>query len=236
MKQTKRQFIFLALVALLALFAGCKGESPTAPPPLTGTTGTGTGSGATQPPVGATITLVASTNPATTGSISTITATVTQNNAPVPNGTAVEFSTTSANANFTDTTDNPTTLIRTTTAGIAKATVTASSAGPVVVNATVNNVTKSITINFQDAVIPPNPTPTTPTISLVDPSFGLPTGNQTVTITGTNFRPPVRVLFDPGSGQAPKEGFVTSVTPTTITVTTPAFDLGVSQQLIVAIT
>ncbi|HXH90267.1 MAG TPA: IPT/TIG domain-containing protein, partial [Thermoanaerobaculia bacterium] len=128
------------------------------------------------------------------------------------------------------------TLIRTTTAGIAKATVTASSAGPVVVNATVNNVTKSITINFQDAVIPPNPTPTTPTISLVDPSFGLPTGNQTVTITGTNFRPPVRVLFDPGSGQAPKEGFVTSVTPTTITVTTPAFDLGVSQQLIVAIT
>ena len=236
MKQTKQQFIFLALAALLALFAGCKGESPTAPPPLTGTTGTGTGSGATQPPVGATITLVASTNPATTGSISTITATVTQNNAPVPNGTAVEFSTTSANANFTDTTDNPTTLIRTTTAGIAKATVTASTAGPVVVNATVNNVTKSITINFQDAVIPPIPTPTTPTISSISPATGLPTGNQTVTITGTNFRSPVRVLFDPGSGQAAKEGFVTGVTPTSITVVTPAFDLGVSQQLIVAIT
>jgi hypothetical protein len=235
MKQTKQQFIFLALAALLALFAGCKGESPTAPPPLTGTTGTSPGS-ATQPPVGATITLVASTNPATTGSISTITATVTQNNAPVPNGTAVEFSTTSANANFTDTTDNPTTLIRTTTAGVAKATVTASVAGPVVVNATVNNVTKSITITFQDAVIPPTQTPTTPTISSISPAFGLPTGNQSVTITGTNFRPPVRVLFDPGSGQAAKEAFVTSVTPTSITVTTPAFDLGVSQQLIVAIT
>jgi hypothetical protein len=235
MKQTRQQFIFLALAALLALFAGCKGESPTAPPPITGTTGTG-GSGATQPPVGATITLVASTNPATTGSISTITATVTQNNAPVPNGTAVEFSTTTLNANFTDTSDNPTTLIRTTTAGIAKATVTASTAGPVIVNATVNNVTKSITINFQDAVIPPNPTPTTPTISLISPATGLPTGNQTVTITGTNFRPTVRVLFDPGSGLAAKEGFVTSVTPTAITVVTPAFDLGVSQQLIVAIT
>src|SRR5258708_2991007 len=236
MKQTKRQSIFLALVALLALFAGCKGESPTAPPPITGTTGTGTGSGATPPPGGATIALVASTNPATTGSISTITATVTQNNTPVPNGTAVEFSTTSLNANFTDTTDNPTTLIRTTTAGMAKATVTASTAGPVVVNATVNNVTKSITINFQDAVIPVTPTPTTPTISLISPNFGLPTGNQTVTITGTNFRPTVRVLFDPGSGQAAKEGFVTSVTPTSITVITPAFDLGVSQQLIVSIT
>jgi hypothetical protein len=235
MKQTRQQIIFLALVALLALFAGCKGESPTAPPPITGTTGT-SGSGATQPPVGATITLVASTNPATTGSISTITATVTQNNAPVPNGTAVEFSTTTLNANFTDTSDNPTTLIRTTTTGVAKATVTSSTAGPVVVNATVNNVTKSITINFQDAVIPPNPTPTTPTISSISPATGLPTGNQTVTITGTNFRPSVRVLFDPGSGLAAKEGFVTSVTPTAITVVTPAFDLGVSQQLIVAIT
>jgi IPT/TIG domain len=236
MKQTKQQFIFLALVALLALFAGCKGESPTAPPPLTGTTGTGTGSGATQPPVGATITLVASTNPATTGSISTITATVTQNNAPVPNGTAVEFSTTSANANFTDTTDNPTTLIRTTTAGVAKATVTASVAGPVVVNATVNNVTKSITINFQDPTIPITPPSNAPTISSISPATGLPTGNQSVVIAGTNFRTPVRVLFDPGSGQAAKEGFVTNVTPTAITVTTPAFDLGVSQQLVVAIT
>jgi hypothetical protein len=236
MKQTKQQFIFLALVALLALFAGCKGESPTAPPPITGTTGTGTGSGATQPPVGATITLVASTNTPTTGSISTITATVTQNNAPVPNGTAVEFSTTTLNANFTDTSDNPTTLIRTTTSGIAKATVTASTAGPVVVNATVNNVTKSITITFQDASIPPPITPTTPTIASISPATGLPTGNETVTITGTNYRPTVRVLFDPGSGLAAKEGFVTSVTPTTITVVTPAFDLGVSQQLIVSIT
>jgi hypothetical protein len=236
MKQTKQQFIFLALVALLALFAGCKGESPTAPPPLTGTTGTSPGSGATQPPVGATITLVASTNTATTGSISTITATVTQNNAPVPNGTAVEFSTTSTNANFTDTSDNPTTLIRTTTGGIAKATVTASTAGPVVVNATVNNVTKSITITFQDPTIPITPPPTAPTITSISPATGLPTGNQQVIITGTNFRPAVRVLFDPGSGQAAKEGFVTNVTPTTITVTTPAFDLGVSQQLIVGVT
>src|SRR4051794_32581275 len=232
MKQTKQQFTFLALVALLALFAGCKGESPTGPPPFTGTSGTGSGSGATQPPVGATITLVASTNPATTGSISTITATVTQNNAPVPNGTAVEFSTTNLNANFTDTTDNPTTLIRTTTAGIAKATVTSSVAGPVVVNATVNNVTKSITITFQDPTIPITPPSNAPTISSITPATGLPTGNQSVVITGTNFRPPVRVLFDPGSGQAVKEGFVTNVTPTSITVTTPAFDLGVSQQLI----
>jgi hypothetical protein len=238
MKQTTQRFILLALIALMALFAGCKGESPTAPPPITGTTGGGTGSGTggTQPPTGASIALTVSTASPFTGSTSTITATVTQNNAPVPNGTAVEFATTATNANFTDTADNPTTLIRTTTSGVAKATVTSSTAGPVIVTVTVNNVSKSVTLNFQDPIIHDPPPPTAPTIASISPATGLPTGNQTVTITGTNFRTPVRVLFDPGNGQAPKEGFVTNVTPTQITVTTPAFDLGVAQQLVATIT
>jgi hypothetical protein len=237
MKQTTQRFILLALIALLALFAGCKGESPTAPPPITGTSGNGNGStGGTQPPVGASIALTVSAPSPFTGSTSTITATVTQNNAAVPNGTAVEFATTSTNANFTDTADNPTTLIRTTTNGVAKATVTSTTAGPVVVTVTVNNVTKSVTLNFQDPIIQPPVTPTTPTISSISPATGLPTGNQTVIITGTNFRVPVRVLFDPANGQAAKEGFVTNVTPTQITVVTPAFDLGVAQQLIANIT
>ncbi len=236
MKQTKQRFILLALTALLVFFAGCKGESPTAPPPVTGTSGgTGSGSG-TPPPVGASLTLTASTTAPFTSSTSTLTATVTQNNAPVPNGTAVEFVTATPSANFTDTPDNPTTIIRTTTAGVAKVTVTSSVAGAVVVTATVNNVTKSITLNFQDPVFPPPPPSTAPTISSVNPATGLPTGNQSVVITGTNFRAPVRVLFDPGSGQAAKEAFSTSVTPTSITVITPAFDLGVSQQLVVSIT
>ncbi|HMC71147.1 MAG TPA: IPT/TIG domain-containing protein, partial [Mycobacteriales bacterium] len=201
------------------------------------TTGNGSGStGGTPPPVGANIALAVSTAAPFTGSTSTITATVTQNNVAVPNGTAVEFATTSTNANFTDTADNPTTLIRTTTNGLAKATVTSSVAGPVVVTVTVNNVTKSVTLNFQDVVIPPTPTPTTPTITSISPATGLPTGNQTVVITGTNFRVPVHVIFDPGNGLAPKEGFVTSVTPTQITVTTPAFDLGVAQQVVASIT
>ena len=236
MKQTTQRFILLALIALLALFAGCKGESPTAPPPITGTTGNGSGStGGTQPPVGASIALAVSTPSPFTGSTSTITATVTQNNVAVPNGTAVEFATTTLNANFTDTADNPTTLIRTTTNGVAKATVTSSTAGPVVVTVTVNNVTKSVTLNFQDVIIN-NPKPTSPTIASISPATGLPTGNQTVIITGTNFRVPVHVIFDPGSGLAPKEGFVTNVTPTQITVTTPAFDLGVAQQVVASIT
>jgi hypothetical protein len=236
MKQTTQRFILLALIALLALFAGCKGESPTAPPPITGTTGNGSGStGGTQPPTGASIALTVSTAAPFTGSISTITATVTENNVAVPNGTAVEFATTSLNANFTDTADNPTTLIRTTTGGVAKATVTSSVAGPVVVTVTVNNVTKSVTLNFQDPIIITPPS-TAPTISSISPATGLPTGNQTVVITGTNFRVPVHVIFDPGNGLAPKEGFVTNVTPTQITVVTPAFDLGVAQQVVANVT
>ncbi len=223
-------------MALTTLFAGCKGESPTAPPPITGTSGNGSGTTGGQPPVGATIALTVSTPSPFTGSTSTITATVTLNNAPVPNGTAVEFATTALNANFTDTTDNPTTLIRTTTNGVAKATVTSGTAGPVIVTVTVNNVTKSVTLNFQDPVTQQPPTPTTPTIASISPATGLPTGNQTVVITGTNFRVPVRVLFDPGNGQSPKEGFVTNVTPTQITVTTPAFDLGVAQQIVANVT
>jgi hypothetical protein len=237
MKQTTQRFILLALIALTALFAGCKGESPTAPPPITGTNGNGSGSnGGTPPPTGAVITLTVSTPSPFTASISTITATVTLNNAPVPNGTAVEFATTNLNASFTDTADNPTTLIRTTTNGVAKATVTSSVAGPVLVTVTVNNVTKSVTLNFQDPVNPPPPPPTAPTIASISPATGLPTGNQTVIITGTNFRVPVRVLVDPGNGQAAKEAFVTNVTPTQITIVTPAFDLGVAQQLIANIT
>jgi hypothetical protein len=104
------------------------------------------------------------------------------------------------------------------------------------VNVTVNNVTKSITLTFTDPIIPVTPPSNAPTISSISPVSGLPTGNQQVIITGTNFRVPVRVLFDPGSGTAAKEAFVTNVTPTQITAITPAFDLGVSQQLVVSIT
>jgi hypothetical protein len=68
------------------------------------------------------------------------------------------------------------------------------------------------------------------------PAIGIPAGGQTLIITGTNFRQPVRVLFDPGNGVPAKEAFVSSVTPTQIVVAVPPFDVGTGQQLPVTIT
>src|SRR5258706_8309994 len=129
MNQTKtRLLLFLTLAALLAIFAGCKSEAPTAPPPV-GNGGTGGAgnppAGGVTPPVGAGVVLTVSNATPLIDSISTITATVTLNGQPVANGTAVEFNTNFGT--FTDTTDVRT--IHTTTNGIARAVLTSSSAG-----------------------------------------------------------------------------------------------------------
>jgi IPT/TIG domain len=220
----QRKYLF-ALLALLVVFAACKGESPTAPTPTGGTSGGGT-SGGTTPPVGATITLTVSNASPLVNSTSVVTATVSANGNPVPNGTAVEFDTTLGT--WTDTVSTVT--IRTTTNGVATATLTSPSAGTAKVTAIVNNVSKTTNIVFQAATTPPTNTPTAPTVTGVAPATGLATGGETITITGTNFRAPVRVLFDFGAGVV-KEGFVASVTPTQLTVVTPKVDLGAGQTL-----
>lgn len=222
-------FALLALL-LVVLFAGCKSESPTAPPP---TTGGGTPSGGVTPPTGASITLTASNATPLLNSTSIITATVTDNNQPVPNGTAVEFSTNLGT--FTDT--GTTRTVKTTTAGAASATLTSAAAGTATVLAIVGNASKSITVTFSSEGGPEQPGGK-PTITSVSPNTGLPSGGQRVTITGTNFREPVRVLFDPGSGSGrpAKEGFVISVSATQIVVLTPAMDIITGQTLPVSIT
>jgi len=164
---------------------------------------------------------VANSSP-TVSTTTTLTATVTVNGTAAANGTAVEFSSTAPGI-FIDT--NTATSIRTTTGGVATATLTSASVGAVTVTARVGTAAKTSTITFTAVVVTPPLTPTSPTISSVSPTFGKPQGGDLVTITGTNFRSPVRVLFDTGSG-TPKEGTVTSVTPTQIVVVTPAVDLG----------
>src|SRR5437588_4682777 len=193
MLSLKRSRSVILLMALMAALIGCKAESPTAPP--SGTGGGSNTSGGVTPPVGATVVLTASSTAVQVDSLVTITATVTQNGQPVANGTAVEFVT--DNGTFTDVSDVHT--IRTTTNGVATVVLTNSTAGVSTVTATVNNVTKSIKITFSEAAPPPPPPPSTaPTISTVTPSTGPPAGGTVITITGTNFRTPVRVLFNAG--------------------------------------
>src|SRR2546423_1386762 len=129
MIKTKARNYLLATMAILAIFAGCKGESPTSPnnnpPPQTP-------GGNVTPPTGATIALSVSSAQPQVDSSSIITATVTQNGQPVPNGTAVEFTT--SLGTFTEA--NAQTMIRTTTNGVATATLTSSTAGTATITAT----------------------------------------------------------------------------------------------------
>lgn len=222
----QRKYLFAA-AALVLVFAGCKGESPTAP--NSGPTTT-VGGGVT-PPTGANVTITASNTTPQVNGISTITATVTENNQPVANGTAVEFTTNLGT--FTE--GNAQTLIRTTTNGVATVTLTSATVGPATVSATVSNVKKTTTVTFSALPTQPQPPDTTPAITSINPTTGRPQGGEVVTINGKNFRTPLRVLFDFGAGTLPKDATIISSTGTTIQVLTPSVDLGVGQQKIAAI-
>jgi hypothetical protein len=228
MMTLRQNRVLLGLIALLLMFAACKGESPTAPtstpPPVTGTGGGTTGG------TGTTVVLSVANATPTVGGTTVLTATVTVGGAPAADGTAVEFSAT-APAVFIDT--NASTSIRTTTGGVATATVTSAVVGAITVTARVGTAFKNATVTFGAVVVTPPPTSTSPTITSITPTTGRPQGGDIITITGTNFRTPVRVLFDTGSG-TPKEGTVSSVTPTQIVVVTPAEDLGATTPTLTA--
>ncbi|MBI2212772.1 MAG: IPT/TIG domain-containing protein [Acidobacteria bacterium] len=198
----------IATVLLLALF-GCQSESPTEP-------STGGGGGTTPPTSDITITLTASNVNPPVGSSAVITARATSAGANVVNGTAIEFATTFGS--FVETAG--TFALRTTSGGAANVTLTSAEVGSAVVTARLGNVSKSITINFEVD----GGSGDGPQISSVTPSSGPPSGNQVVTIVGSNFRTPVRVFF--GS----KEATVVSVTDTQIKAVTPATNLAASEQ------
>lgn len=213
MRTTKRSYSLIALLAAATmLFGACSGESPTRP-----SSGTPPGGG-TPPPTGATITLTASNENPLVQSTSTITATVTENGQPVPNGTAVEFETNLGS--FADT--GGTTSLRTTTNGVATVIITSGTAGTARVTARVNNVVAQKDITFRSQ--PPGPTPIVTSISSILPVKGSPAGGQEVVIRGQNFKSPVRVLF----GDKPAASVLISATE--IRAISPSTNLGPSNQ------
>ncbi|HUP48246.1 MAG TPA: IPT/TIG domain-containing protein [Thermoanaerobaculia bacterium] len=216
----QRKYLF-ALLALLLVFAACKGESPTAPPPVSSPGAPGT------PPAGATVTLSVSNPNPLTDSSTTITATVTVGGQPAPAGTAVEFGTTLGR--FEDT-GLPTSLRTTNAQGQAVVSLTSAAAGTAQVTVVVNNVVQRTTVTFTARPVTPPPPSTGATITAISPQFGPFEGGTLVTLTGTNFRTPVRVFFDLGNGDL-REGLVTSVTPTSIQVITPRVEIPAGQTL-----
>ena len=223
MKFTNKRNAWVLLLMLVLLLGACKGESPTAPPPSSGNpppTGT--------PPVtNVDLQLTASSATPLVDSTVTITANVTQNGQPVPNGTAVEFSTTGGGFNNTNVQE----IVRTTTNGVASVTLSSSTSGAATVRATVGNVTRTVNLTFSTRPPLDPPASTVPTVSSVTPAIGIPGGGQTVRVNGTNFAGPVRVLFDTGAA-VPIEGFVVSSSETSIEVITPSVNLGAGQQLL----
>lgn len=203
------------LVMILLAFAGCEGESPTEPP-----RGGGSGGGSTPPPTAAAIALNVSNPAPLVGSTTTITANVTQGGQPVPNGTAVEFSTTLGT--FVEANSN--TTIRTTTDGAASVVLTSNAAGTAVVTVRVNNASAVAQIAFQTQPTEPPPPDTAPAITAISPSKGKPAGGDLVIISGRNFTAPVRVLF----GDQPAT--VVSQTENEIRVVSPAIQLGLEEQ------
>ncbi|MFN2239325.1 MAG: IPT/TIG domain-containing protein, partial [Thermoanaerobaculia bacterium] len=200
---------------ILLAFAGCEGESPTEPP-----RGGGSGGGTTPPPTDASIALTVSNPAPLVGSTTTITANVTQGGQPVPNGTAVEFSTTLGT--FVEANSN--TTIRTTTDGKAAVVLTSNAAGTAVVTVRVNNASAVAQIVFQTQSTEPPPPDTAPAITAISPSKGKPAGGDLVIISGRNFTAPVRVLF----GDEPAT--VVSQSENEIRVVSPAIQLGLEEQ------
>jgi hypothetical protein len=170
---------------------------------------------------------VSNANPLVDGTV-TITATVTDGGQPVPNGTAVEFS--GPEGVVLDGDDNS--IVKTTTGGVATVTVTSSTVGLARIRATVTNVSRTTDINFVARPVTPTPPNLAPTIVSVNPTTGRPTGGETIRITGTNFRGPLKVLFRLPNQTNPTEVTVVNSSETFIDVITPGVNLGVGQQLV----
>jgi IPT/TIG domain len=221
-RMLRKHTFLIALLALIAVFAGCKGESPTAPSSsTTGTVPPTTTGGAS----GTSIILTATPSTGVIGTLPVIAAAVTINGQPAPNGTAVEFSTTLGL--FTESATSST--IRTTTNGVATVTLSLGTAGNPTVTARVADVTKTVTVTITATPTVPVPPSTAPTITSISPLFGKPQGGDTIIITGTNFREPLKVIFE-FADRNPLEAFVQSVTATQIVATSPAINLSVAEQ------
>jgi len=205
----RRIAIALILAAVVVGIHACAADAPTAPKP-------GAGGGVTSSAVS--VQLVASDANPKAGTCTLIEAFVTFNGSPVPDGTSVNFS-----ADFGTFGENGLPMVSiVTTNGAAVAALCGPGAGTAKVKgtATVQGKTNSgtVNINFQPD------SSTLPAVSYCSPSFGPLVGGTSLTLNGLRFfgsPSTTRVVFNVNG--ISKDGIVTGVTSTAVTVTTPGF-------------
>ena len=205
----RRIAIALILAAAVVGIHACAADAPTAPKP-------GTGGGT--PSSAVSVQLFTSDANPKAGTCTLIEALVTLNGATVPDGTTVNFST-----DFGTFGQNGLALVSVvTTGGSANAALCGPGAGTAKVKATATIAGKSntatVTITFQPD------SGTLPFVSYCSPSFGPKDGGTTLTLNGGRFfgtPSTTRVQFTVNG--VSKDGVVTGVTATSVTVLTPSF-------------
>jgi len=216
----RRIAIRVAVLALLAGFIGCAADAPTAPRPGGG----GPGGNALQ------INLFTNDPNPNAGTCSLVQAIVTLNGSNVANGTGVVFTTDLG----TFAQNGQANISAVTGGGSAAVSLCSSQAGIANVHASVSvqgkNASASLPVSFQ-------PSASQVFLTSCSPTFGSPDGGTTLTINGGRFfgnAGTTRVAFI--AAGLTREGLVTSVTSSAITVTTPNFPEAASQPLQVRIT
>ena len=193
-----------ALVAGLAvLLAGCSGETPTAPPTNGGNGNGGNGS------CTALVSMSATTQSPVVGTAAIVRATVTRGGSPIPDGGSVQYTT---DLGFFGE-NGLNTISKTTAGGVADVTVVSLDSGTAHVKAVFDCANGQINVNFGG--IPD----TGPFISSLSPTTGSCAGGDLVTILGGRFGDGTNVDVFFGGVRGSIKG---AVTPTQITVTTPA--------------
>jgi hypothetical protein len=205
----RRIAIALILIAAVVGIHACAADAPSAPKP-------GSGGGTTS----SALSIQLFTNDANpkAGTCTLVEAIVALNGTPVPDGTSVNFAT-----DFGTFGQNGLPLVSVvTTGGTAVTAICGPGAGTAKLKATASSGGKTNSATLSVAFQPDSGT--LPFVSFCNPSFGPKEGGTILTLNGGRFfgsASTTRVTFT--ANGVPKDGIVTSVTSTAITVQTPGF-------------
>lgn len=221
----RRIVTVLTLAALATMFVACAADAPgpTTQPPGGG--GPGGGSGGLQVRL-----FVSDPNPEA-GNCTLVQAVVTRDGSNVPDGTGVFFSTSLGffSQNLTNT------ISVVTQGGTAQTSLCSDDSGLAILRAEANlsglRASNTTSVSFQPSGA------AAPFVSFCSPTLGSPNGGETLTLTGGRFfgsAGTTRVTFS--AAGATREAIVTGVSPSTITLLTPAFPEAQSPAVPVLIT